>query len=205
MGRTGLVCALLLLFPAAASAEWQFKPFIGVTFGTSSTFVDLEQAYPEGAPGKKNLSMGVSGAWLGNIVGFEADLGIQPGFFERGEQENILSSGLTTLTGNVVLTLPRRMTRYVPRPYFVGGAGLMRVRVEPQLFDELRVSETLPALDIGGGVTGFLTSYVGVSWDVRYFRSLGGSDGSGVTFGRERLSFWRAIMAVAIRTNRNVP
>jgi len=58
----------------------------------------------------------------------------------------------------------------------------------------------LPTMDVGAGVTGFLTNRFGVNWDVRYFRSLGGKDqGIGVSIGSEELSFWRAHMALAIR------
>lgn len=199
------LCVLLLLTPGRAWAEWQIKPFLGGTFGTSTTFVDLERAYPEGESGKRNLTVGVSGAWLGDIVGFEVDLSIAPGFFERGDQELLLSSRVTTLTGNVVLTPPRRLTRYTLRPYLVGGIGLMRVRFD-EFIGTLRVRDTLTAIDIGGGATGFLSDYVGVSWEVRYFRSVGGgSSGEGVTFGRAQLSFWRATMALAVRTRRDVP
>ena len=38
-------------------------------------------------------------------------------------------SAVTTLTGNVVVALPRRMAGYGLRPYFSGGAGLMHVDV----------------------------------------------------------------------------
>ena len=54
-------------------------------------------------------------------------------------------------------------------------------------------------LDFGGGATGFLTDRVGLNWDVRYFRSVGGEEGTGLTFGKEQISFWRATMGVAIR------
>ena len=46
--RTGvaplLALAILVASPRAAVAEWQIKPFFGVTFGGSTTFVDPEQA-----------------------------------------------------------------------------------------------------------------------------------------------------------------
>jgi hypothetical protein len=62
----------------------------------------------------------------------------------------------------------------------------------------LGVLSTLPALDLGGGVTGFLTDRIGVSWDVRHFSSFGGKT-RGLSFGREQLSFWRANMALVFR------
>ena len=64
--------------------------------------------------------------------------------------------------------------------------------------DVLPVSSTLPAVDVGGGVTGFLTDRIGVSWDVRHFRSVGG-EARDLSIGREQLSFWRANMALVFR------
>ena len=133
-----------------------------------------------------------------------------PGFFQSGGDGEqtvgcqaagtlcVVSSSVRTLTGNVVIAVPRRLTTYTLRPYFVGGAGIMHASSE-QAFGVLRVSSTLPAMDVGGGVTGFLSKRIGLGWDVRYFRSLGTGEERGQSFGPEQLSFWRANMAVAIR------
>ena len=51
----------------------------------------------------------------------------------------------------------------------------------------------------GAGVTGFLTKHLGVTWDVRYFRSIDRTIEAGQSVGSEHLSFWRASMALAIR------
>ena len=69
----------------------------------------------------------------------------------------------------------------------------------------LTVSRNLAALDIGGGVTGFFTNRIGVSWDVRYFRSIGAGDNNGLSFGNEQLSFWRATMAGVVRVGKVTP
>jgi hypothetical protein len=61
-------------------------------------------------------------------------------------------------------------------------------------------NRTLPALSLVGGVTGFLTPTVGLSWDVRRLSTLRGEGETlGNSLGREQLSFWRATMAVALR------
>jgi hypothetical protein len=65
--------------------------------------------------------------------------------------------------------------------------------------DILDVRTSLGVLDFGGGATGFLTDRIGLNWDVRYFRSVGGEEGTGLSFGKEQISFWRATMGVAIR------
>jgi hypothetical protein len=197
----GTLAVFLLAFvaPSKAFAEWQLRPFVGVTFGGSTTLVDLDQA-----AGENKFTIGGNVVLLGEFLGVEADFGNTPGFFERQAQNLIVESRVTTLTGNVVLALPRRLAQYSLRPYVVGGAGIMYARSEDEL-DLLTVSRTMAALDIGGGVTGFFTNRVGVSWDVRYFRSLGAGDNSGLSFGNEHLSFWRAMMAGVVRLGKVTP
>jgi hypothetical protein len=186
--------ALLLLLPSSASAEWQIRPFLGVTFGGGTTFVDSERA-----AGLPKLAFGVNGVLLGENIGIEGDFGRTPGFFQSGDQHLVLGSSATTLTGNIVIALPRHLTQYTLRPYFVVGVGLMHARIDHQL-GALNVANTLPAIDAGGGATGFLTDRVGLSWELRYFRSVSGkTELRGLSVAAEQLSFWRANMALAIR------
>lgn len=180
---------MMLSVPAQARAEWQLRPFLGATFGGDTTFVWV---------GKPNVALGASGGWLGEILGIEGDLSFGPGFFEGTRENLVVGSSVTTLTGNVTIALPRRITEYTLRPYFTGGAGLMHLRVEDAL-RVLPVSESLTAVDLGGGVTGFLTRRVGVNWDVRHFRTAQRKTLRGLSIGPEQLSFWRAAMGLAIR------
>ena len=189
----GLALAGLLAPARIARAEWQIKPFFGVTHGGGTTFVDYEHA-----AGHSNPAIGASGVWLGEVFGVEADWGQAPGFFERGGQQLVSNTSVSTVTGNIVVALPRRLAEYTLRPYFVGGAGAMFVHVDFPNGDPL-IARSLQAMDLGGGVTGFLTSRIGLSWDVRYFRSIDRTFESGLSLGSEQLSFWRANMAVAIR------
>lgn len=190
--------ALALFAPVPAAAEWQVRPFIGFSFGASTTFVDSEKAIET-----QNVVMGVTGGWLGEVFGIEADFGRAPGFFQRGddvpEEAQLVSSAVTTLTGNVVIALPRRLAGYGLRPYFTGGAGLTHVDLLGK-FQIVEVGRTLPTLSLGGGVTGFLTNRVGLNWDVRHFNTFRGEGETvGNSLGNESLSFWRASMAVAVR------
>ncbi len=191
---------MLLAFvaPSRAFAEWQLRPFVGATFGGGTTLIDLDQA-----AGDNKLTIGANAVWLGEFLGVEGDLGHTPGFFERGTQILVVDSRVTTLTGNVVLALPKRLAQYSLRPYVVGGAGIMFARSDDG--GALTVSRNLAALDIGGGVTGFFTNRIGVSWDVRYFRSIGAGDNKGLSFGNEQLSFWRATMAGVVRVGKVTP
>ena len=188
--------ALTALPPAhAEAAEWQLRPFAGVTFGAATTFVSTEVG--------ARLALGVSGVLLGNVVGLEGDVERVPGLFQNAEPLlTVASSSATTVTGNLIVAVPRRLTEYTLRPYFVGGVGLMRARIDrPAGGEGLRVASTLPAMDVGGGVTGFLSDRVGLSWEGRWFRSVSGSS-VGLSIGDEKVSFWRATMAVAIRLTR---
>jgi hypothetical protein len=190
--------ALVALAPWPAAAEWQAKPFLGVSFGSSSTYVIPEEI-------TKNVSLGAGVVWLGEVVGFEGEIAHAPGFFSgrltsletgRGESDG----SVTTLTGSVVLAVPRSVARYTLRPYFVGGIGLMRVSFSDTL-EAFKLTRNLTAMNLGGGATGFLTPRVGVNWEIRYFRSLAGPLEEGFSIGPEKLSFWRASMAMVFRAS----
>lgn len=190
-----LGCLLLVvLLPTTGWAEWQLKPFIGATWGGSTSFLAPGQEV-----GKRKLALGGSGTWLGTFIGVEGDVARVSGFFE--DPELVRSSSVMTMTGNVVLTLPRKYTEYGLRPYLVGGGGIVRVAIDRDGVGSsiLDVQTTLGVWDFGGGATGFLTDRVGVNWDVRYFRSVGGKEGTGLSFGKEQISFWRGTMGVAVR------
>lgn len=189
-----LAAGLLALPSPAVGAEKQIRPFVSLTFGGGTTFVDLE-----GAVGKPKVAVGVNAALLGEIVGVELDAATSPGFFESGDLHLVLASRVTTVTGNVVLAAPHRLTEYRLRPYFVGGLGVMTVHIT-DYFGILTVAQTMPTLDVGGGAIGFITNRIGICWDLRRFTSLGGSgQKSGVTVEGQQLSFWRASMALVVR------
>jgi hypothetical protein len=188
-----LVAGLLLVSARADAADRQIRPFIGATFGGGTTFV------PNDGVGKPNLAIGASAVFLGEVFGAEVDVADAPGFFEPDDKHLVFGSRVTTISGNVVVAAPHRLTEYSLRPYFVGGAGLMRVRTTTQ-FNVFDVSSVIPMLDVGVGAVGFLTNQFGVSWDLRRFQSVGSNtESGGLSFGPEHLSFWRATMAVAIR------
>ena len=189
-----LVAGLLLMSTRAVAADRQIRPFVGATFGGGTTFID-----PENAIGTPNVVYGASAVFLGEVVGAEVDVADAPGFFESGDSHLVLFSRVTTVSGNVVVAAPHRMTEYSLRPYLVGGVGFMRVRTSTA-FGVFDVSAVIPHLDVGVGALAFVTNRVGVCWDVRRFQSVGShGDNSGLSFGDEHLSFWRATMAVAIR------
>lgn len=195
--RVGLgVLALVLGVSSPAFAEWQLKPFLGVTFGGETTFYDFDHAV-----GSTNVVFGGSGLLLGEVFGVEGDFGYAPGFFTK-DLGLVLGSRVATLTANGVIAMPRRLSGYSLRPYFVGGGGFVHAGAEGS-FGAAEVNRTLPVMDLGGGVTGFLSKRIGVNWDIRYFRSGSKPDREGELQGPNledrRLSFWRFHTAVAIR------
>jgi hypothetical protein len=193
----GLVFAAAIGMTAAqaAAADRQVRPFVGFTFAGDTTFVpNLTEA-----AGRVHPTIGVSAEVLGEVFGVDFDLAHTPGFFQTGAADDlILSSGITTVTGNVVIGPPRKRMEYGLRPYVVAGGGIMRIRVL-DYFGVVDVAQSKPAFDFGAGAVGFLTHDVGVAWEVRRFQTLGSPDLSGTSFGAEKVSFWRATMAVAIR------
>jgi len=119
-----------------------------------------------------------------------------PGFFQSGEESLVSTSRVTTLTGNVSVGPPRTATEYSLRPYFVGGLGVMWART--QSLSGVDVDLTRPAMNLGGGVSGPLSKQIGIGWELRYFRSLGGEFDT-VGIEPQKLSFWRASMALIFR------
>jgi hypothetical protein len=190
----GLVLGLVVPAPAYAQAEWQVRPFASLTFGGGTTLFDLDHA-----AGKLKVAVGVGAGLLGEVFGFDIDLGHSPGFFEAGDVRLVSQSSVTTFTGNVVIGPPRSATEFTLRPYFVGGFGVMRAHSFDSFNGALVVNMTSPAIDLGGGVFGSLSDRTGLSWELRYFRSVGETEPRGQSIGPERLSFWRANMALVVR------
>ena len=207
----GLAIPLLLAVPVSAGAEWHFKPFLGFSFEPSTTLEgDVEHAagltLPPGDESQaSNVMFGAGVTLLGEVFGVEGEWTQAPGFFQTRVQNLVTSSGAQTFTGSLVIAMPRRIAQYSLRPYFVVGAGMMRLRSDPNpiLPPAVPIEDTLGAIDVGGGATGFFNERVGVGWDLRYFRSVGGEvtgDPIITTDGlAKQLSFWRANMALVLR------
>lgn len=178
----------------------QLRPFVGITFGGNTTLIDFADS-----TAKTNVAIGVSAELLGEIFGAEVEIADAPGYFKPGPDALLPTSHVTTLTGNLVVAVPRRWTQYSLRPYLVAGGGMMRVHKQDVL-DVFSVSDVLPAIDFGVGAVGFLSNRVGIGWDIRRFQSVGTNtiDVALTTTpdGHERLSFWRAQMLLAFRLGR---
>jgi hypothetical protein len=212
MRRTLTVCALcLLLAPRAASAEWHFTPLFGVTFGGSTTFVDLQHGTD-----KRHMNFGGAVSRFGEgVVGVEGIVIYTRHFFEFDGPRDpadpvppaIAKSYTLSAMGNVVLTVPKRWTEYFLRPYVSGGFGLLRAVsidqpdvVQPTPFFPL--TSNMPGYNIGGGAIGFLSQGTGLRFDVRYHAGLRrdpGKDAENVIGPDLHLRYMTAEIGLVIR------
>ncbi len=183
-----------MFYTAEARADWLVVPFFGGTFGGTTTLIDFEQG------GQSNqLIVGGSGVWLSKgLFGVEGDFAYAPRYFERDNLAGlVVGSQLSTVTGNLIITVPLGVTRESLRPYFVGGLGLMHAGIE-DVRNVLTVNENLLAINIGGGAIGLVTNRTGVRFDLRHVRSVRGDSESLMGVTRTRLSFWRATIGVVL-------
>lgn len=194
--RRALVLSVALLCGSAhnATADFLVTPFFGTTFGGRTTLLDLEI----GAASEQHWLFGGSAGWLSDqVLGVEADFAMAPGFFESDTGNGlVVSSRVTTLSGNVIATLPLSVTRESLRPYITGGVGLIRASVE----DLIGLNETgnWVGLQLGAGAVGMLSNRTGLRFDLRNTRTFGRDN----TLRGERtskLSFWRATVGVTLR------
>ena len=193
-----VILALVWLTPANALAQTDLLviPFIGAKFAGHTNIVD--PGNPLQPAGATKTTFGASTAILGDgLLGIEGDFEHTPHFFERGTRGLIVQSNVTTLTGNVIIAVPRRITQESLRPYIVSGVGLMHIHVQTQgnVFD---TNSNLLALDVGGGAIGFISPRAGARFEIRHFKNLT-KDDAAVTFGSTRLSFWRLTAGAVLR------
>jgi len=199
LGKTGrLVSSIALLAwlvpaPASAQADLLVIPFVGAKFAGHTNLTDLDQA-----TGEAKTTFGVSTAMLTDgIFGIEADFEHLPHFFEQGVGGLISKSNVTALTGNVVFTVPRGVTRESLRPYLVAGVGLMHAHIQTQA-NVFNTNSNLVGLDVGGGAIGFISPRAGLRFELRHFKNLS-KDDEAVAFGSTRLSFWRLTVGAVFK------
>jgi hypothetical protein len=184
-----------LLAPDAARAQTDLMivPFVGVKISGHASIVPAEAT-----AGQKKLTFGLSSLVLTDkFLGVEADLEHTPEFFGPGDRQLITSSVVTTLTGNIVIAVPKAITQESLRPYIVSGVGLMHARVSTTA-GLLDTKSNLLGLDIGGGVIGLVSPRAGARFELRHFKNLT-NDARAITIGGTRLSFWRLTAGLVLR------
>ena len=182
--------------PRPAAADWLFTPFIGSTFGGSANIGGTVPTSKSDFERKLNWGASLSG---GGPVGFELDFSYSPNFFgvsDSGAGINFLGDGnVTTLTGNLRIGASGGPVR----PYVVGGAGLIRSKVDDptQFFSKPSASDF--GMDLGGGVIGFFSDNVGIRGDLRYFRSLQKDDSTALDLTLGSFKFWRGTVGITFK------
>jgi hypothetical protein len=195
--RSVLTAILLLATPSLARADFFVTPFAGIKFGGSTSIVDLELA-----AGEKKLVLGVSAAMIdAGIIGYEVEFGNMADYFgneEIASSTPLLKPGsyVNDLSANLLLLLPPGATRGGLRPYGVVGGGLIHAAAE-DILELFQVRRTVPAITLGGGAIGLLTTNVGVRFDFRHLRSLSTDAPVGIV-GR-RISYSRFTVGLLLR------
>jgi hypothetical protein len=193
--RIVLVLWVIVWFPPSyAGADWILTPFIGLKIGGDTNFVDLDQG-----AGATKLTLGGSAGLLGDgVLGVEADFGYSPRFFETATRGRLVfRSSVTTLMGNVIVAMPRELTRESLRPYFVGGLGLLRATID-DVAGVFQVDSNLLGLSVGGGAIGAISARTSLRFDLRHFKNISKED-TRVGFGTTRLGFWRLTAGLTVR------
>ncbi|MSO36083.1 MAG: hypothetical protein EXQ50_06040 [Acidobacteria bacterium] len=194
--RATFLCLVLIAPAAPARAQDIFAtPFMGVKFGGGTSIVDLEIA-----AGRLAFTMGGSIVILGDgILGYEADFGYVPRYFERDSSLPLIKPGsyVLDLSGGLIAALPAGVTRGGLRPYVVAGVGLIHAQAA-DLLEVFVIRRTVPGYKLGVGAQGLLTNNVGVRFDLRHIRSFTGDDGSLARVGR-RISYSRLTIGLLLR------
>ena len=156
-------------------------------------------AIGEPTVGDKKLTFGASTMLLTDkFLGVEADLEHTPQFFGPGLQRTVSSSAVTTLTGNVIIAVPKAITQESLRPYILSGVGLIHARLSTQA-GVLDTKSNLLGLDIGGGVIGLVSPRAGARFELRHFKNLTNDAAGAVTIGGTKLSFWGLTAGLVLR------
>jgi len=197
--RASVLGLSLALFPAAATADWLYVPFVGATFGGSTVLLDLEQ----GASSTQLIFGGSAGWWSSGIIGLETDFAYAPRFFETDNSALLLvtHSNLITWGGNLVVAMPLSVTRESLRPYAIAGLGWMHTSIDEgsDVFPEFFGRGNSVGLNLGGGAVGYIRTRTGFRFELRHFRSLEYDQDPVTLESNSLLSFWRLTVGVVIR------
>src|SRR5688572_19699137 len=172
--RATLVLVFVTGMAKPASADWLFTPYLGITFSGAANTIDVDNFDEEF---RRRTNFGASlAAMSGGIFGLEFDFNHTRNFFQITEGGGDVDffdvdSGLTTLMGNVIIGIPvGGSTGGGVRPYFSGGAGLMRANIKVEdLLEDLSTNDL--AVNVGGGVHVFFGDNIGIRGDLKIGRA----------------------------------
>lgn len=201
IATASLILITLVAAPSKAAADWLVTPYVGWNWGGSANFInftDFDDKFEQRA------GFGVSLGWMGaGVIGFEADLGFTPNFFQNtvgNDNFEFGDSNVTTLMGNLIVGVPIGGQHGLGfRPYAVGGVGLIRSSVTgPD--DFFTVDSNDWGFNVGAGAMFFFTDHFGLRGDVRYFRSLTDDEPDNLfDVGIGDFDFWRGTIGATFR------
>ena len=189
-----VAAACMLLSAAPARADWFVTPFFGGNFGGATD----QPLFGKTEAMTNPSTFGVSGGWVsGGWLGVEGDVAYAPRFFDS-DNGFIAKRSITTVMANARVAIPFGAGGKL-KPYASGGAGLLRPNLA-ELGDGAVVEGNKFAWNVGGGVTGWVNSHVGITGDVRYTRAMDKDEQPNV-FGVQfdGLDFWRASVGATLK------
>jgi hypothetical protein len=160
---SAFVLLALLAGARPARADWLLTPFAGTAIRTDTGFLDLD-----GVAGRSHATYGAAlTRFPERVFGADVEASAIPSAFSG--HDLVESSRVLTLTGSVVIALPKRWSRVV-RPYATIGAGLIHVR-SADIAGIFPIDSTRPAASAGVGAWLPITRRFGARAHVRFLRS----------------------------------
>lgn len=185
----GLFVYVGMLIAAPALADGFITPSIGANFGG-----DAGNCASTTSCSSKHLTYGVAFGFMGGgILGVEEEVSYAPNFF--GSVPAFGNNSVLTAMTNIIVGAPLGPIR----PYVSGGIGVIRINANLAPGGILTLNNTSLGYDLGGGVMGFFTPYVGLQADYHYIRNTSNVTLGGFSIANTRLNFSRGTVGVVFR------
>jgi hypothetical protein len=158
--------------PAKARAEGYTNPWAGIIFAGNDISVD------NAVSSAKNgfHSFGVSVGDTGHMIGLDVNLGYSPNFYDN----DLVDNNVLDLMAGITAGPQFGRSAHSIRPYAVGGVGLLR-----RSFGDSSSNDF--GFNVGAGIFGYFSNHLGLRGEVRYYRTLNGSDLGDFHFTRAQL------------------
>jgi hypothetical protein len=196
-----IVVFVLATFPSELRAEWFVLPYAGITLDTRVTFSEIAGEFDNEF--EPTPIFGAAVTWKkSRRVEIEGDFGFSPDFFGQRVAEDDFQYGdnqLISLMGNLKANLlwPSGGAGRI-RPYAAAGLGVLLTRISDP--DAFTAESTLPAFDVGGGISVPIGARFQLRADARYFRTLQGQTPKDeLDVAIRSLAFWRTAVGFGFR------
>jgi opacity protein-like surface antigen len=185
--------AAVIVAPAPARADAYVSPWAAVQFG--GKLVNLTNLGSDIDRGRAGFGVTAGGMGAG-IFGAEFTFGYSPSFF--GTNNDFGNNSVIDVMGNLIIGIPIGGSHGGSvRPFFTGGAGLLRSQIDPGGPFNVEASNNDAGWNVGGGVMGFFNDHFGLRGEVRYNRAFSSNTIAGTNLGT--LNFTRLSIGVVFR------